>query len=127
MWNRQSRSLYIMLSRAHFPSAYKLLCLGGYFSRPDQDDRGKYVRRNFPLRPSFTPSNPPRESQRSWRGAASFAIEWKSCRKEEFEKSFKTLRIKGRILLVKLRRDFSTDFGRKQIGHRRIIELPTAT
>lgn len=32
-----------------------------------QDDRGKYVRRNFPLRPSFTSPNPPRKSQRSWR------------------------------------------------------------
>lgn len=85
-----------MLSRAHFPSVHtNCFVLPAIFLAPDQDDRGKYVRQNFPLRPSFTPSNPPRKSQRLWQRAASFAVER---RKEEFEKSFKMLRIKRKGL-----------------------------
>lgn len=71
-----------------------------------QDDRGKYVRQNFPLRPSFTPPNPPRKSQRSRRIVASLAIERLE---EEFVESCKTLRVKETI---SLRRNWGERFQR---------------
>lgn len=116
-----------MLSRAHFPSAYKLLCLSGYFSRSDQDDRGKYVRRNFPLRPSFTPSNPPCKSQCSWQSAASFATERYAARKNSRKASRRVTNKRKDLAEVKLRRDFNADFGEKQIRQCRNIELSVPT
>lgn len=107
-----------MLSRAHFPCAYKLLCPRGYFSHPrpgtiEANTFGGISLYDHPLHHLIL------LVKASARGKArivsSFAVER---REEELEKSFETLRIKEGISLakVKLRRDFSMDFGGKQIA-----------